>query len=131
MEQYLINKFTKLPDVLIHIILDYSDIIAFRHGKYMNRINKNDNRYKNIQNIPKPIQIMKNKILLKLLNYKYSEPSGYLLEYTFYNTYNIIKVNFVVRKKIFCDKYYYVVTSTNKYIFNVNSNYSKLVEYSL
>lgn len=130
MDNCLINKFTKLPDVLIHIILDYSDIIIFRHGKYMNRINKNDNRYKNIQNISKPIKIMENKILLKLLNYKYSEPIGYLLEYTFYNTYNIIKVNFVIRRKIYNDKYY-DITKCNKYIFNINSKYSKLVDYSL
>ncbi len=96
----------------------------------MNRINVHDNKYKKLYNIPKPIKIMKDKILLRLLNYNYSAPSGYLIKYTFHNSYNIIEVKFVIRITMYQDKYYDVKTS-NKYIFNVNSKYSKLVDYTL
>jgi len=41
----LLEKFKYLPDVLIQKIINYTDIVSYRHGKYINRINKNDNRY--------------------------------------------------------------------------------------
>ena len=64
----LISIFKELPDVLINKILDYTDIVIFRYGKYMNRINKNDWRYHLMMKIPKPMKVGQNKVLLKLLN---------------------------------------------------------------
>lgn len=47
--------FSKLPDELIHIIINYTDVIVYRHGKYLNRIAKDDNRYNIIKKRRLPI----------------------------------------------------------------------------
>ena len=39
------HKFTQLPSDVLHIILSYYGEIVYRHGKYMNRIAKNDPRF--------------------------------------------------------------------------------------
>lgn len=44
--------FSRLPDVLIQIIISYSDTIQFRNGKYIDRIDNNDFRYDLLRNIP-------------------------------------------------------------------------------
>lgn len=44
MSSDLIKKFMYLPDVLIHKILNYTNIVVYRNGKYINRINKLDKR---------------------------------------------------------------------------------------
>jgi hypothetical protein len=36
----LIEKFKNLPDELIHMIINYTDVVVYRHGKYINRIKK-------------------------------------------------------------------------------------------
>lgn len=36
----LIEKFKYLPDEIIHTIINYTDVIVNRHGKYINRIKK-------------------------------------------------------------------------------------------
>ena len=63
----LIVKFKNLPDVLIHKILEYSDIIIFRYGKYMTRINKYDIRYEKLNKIYKPMKLTNNRILIKMM----------------------------------------------------------------
>jgi hypothetical protein len=52
--------FSKLPDELIHIIINYTDIVVYRHGKYLNRIPKDDKRYNIIQKRRLPIWFSKN-----------------------------------------------------------------------
>jgi|694.fasta_scaffold10522_7 hypothetical protein len=126
----LIPKFKKLPDVLINKILDYTDIIVFRYGKHMNRINKNDIRYILIKNIPRPMRVGENKILLKLLNYKYVEYYGYLIYYILNDNHIIIDVKFIIRKTM-CYEKYFDIKWRSKYIFDKNSRYSKLIDYSL
>jgi hypothetical protein len=44
--------FSKLPDVLIHIILAYTGKVSYRCGRYINRLCKNDERYQLLQTIP-------------------------------------------------------------------------------
>jgi hypothetical protein len=72
MSNVLLSIYKYLPTVLIHKIIHYTDVIVYRHGKYINRIDKNDERYRVLQPIPKPIKVYKNnilhKIILKLLN---------------------------------------------------------------
>lgn len=41
---YMVD-FSKLPIELINIIINYTDIVVYRNGKYLNRIPKNDKRY--------------------------------------------------------------------------------------
>ena len=42
-----------LPSEIVHRILEYDGRIKYRNGKYMNRICKDDERYKMIKTIPK------------------------------------------------------------------------------
>jgi hypothetical protein len=123
----LLKKFSELPDVLINKILDYTNIVIFRHGKYIDRINKNDIRYIKISNIPRPIKVCNNKILLKLIN---SKPYGYFIYYVFYDNFSVIEVKFAIKKEM-CNERYFDIRTTNKFIFDINSRYSKLIDYSL
>ena len=41
-----------LPVELVHRILEYDGRIKYRHGKYMNQIAQDDDRYKMLQGIP-------------------------------------------------------------------------------
>ena len=36
----LIENFRNLPDEIIHIIINYTDVIVYRYGKYINRLKK-------------------------------------------------------------------------------------------
>lgn len=47
-----------LPLEIINIILSYNDTIKLRNGKYMNQIQKNDQRYEILQTIPKSIMLV-------------------------------------------------------------------------
>ena len=43
----------KIPNEIIHIILQYEPIIKYRNGVYINQIQKNDYRYNLLLTIPK------------------------------------------------------------------------------
>jgi len=42
----------RLPLEIVHRILEYDGTIKYRHGKYMNQIAQDDDRYKILQTIP-------------------------------------------------------------------------------
>ena len=42
-----------LPLEIVHRILEYDGRIKYRHGKYMNQISKNDDRYEMLLTVPK------------------------------------------------------------------------------
>ena len=42
----------RFPFEIVHRILEYDGRIKYRHGKYMNRIAQDDDRYKMLQGIP-------------------------------------------------------------------------------
>lgn len=65
----LINKFSYLPSDIVNMIIYYSGIIAYRNGKYINRIDKKDNRYNILLNIPRPIKVSHNQYCLGLRDY--------------------------------------------------------------
>ena len=44
--------FSSLPADIIHYILSYNETLKLRHGKYMNQIAQDDDRYKMLQGIP-------------------------------------------------------------------------------
>jgi hypothetical protein len=129
MEQDLINKFNLLPDVLIHKIINYTNVVTFRHGKYIDRMQKEDKRYKILQNIPRPIKVGPDKVLIKLVNYSSFEPRGYLIEYI-YDDYIIATIKFVVRITDGFDRTF-ITKSNTKVIHDLNNKWSKIVDYSM
>lgn len=129
MNRELISKFKNLPDELIQYIINYTNVITFRHGKYMDKINKNDNRYNLIMKIPKPMKVGTDKILLKLINYRLNIPIGYILEYKFNNSTHIeLCSKFILRKRDGFDKYFETKTNDN-YIIGTSGCYYKIVNY--
>ena len=126
----LIDKFKNLPDELIHKIINYTDVIVYRHGKYINRINKADKRCIMLTNIPKPMRVGTNRILIKLVNTNNIYREGYILEYTIGYIYIKINIKFVNYDYDGFDRYI-SIKSCYQYIFDVNSNWCKLIDYSM
>ena len=69
-------KLTEVPEELLHIILSYDGRIKYRNGKYVDIIDKNDERY----NIISPII---NKKIEILQNIEEFSDSGFYFEFTF------------------------------------------------
>ena len=123
--------FSNLPIELINKIINYTNVIVYRYGKYMNRIKKDDYRIMKIFAIPRPIKISSNKYSIYLCNKTCAEWKGYTLSYYIKN--NIITnyylvVEFIIRKNDDFD-YYYECKKNEKYIFDSNSKWSKIVNY--
>ncbi len=57
---------SQLPLDLVNMILEYLNVIVYRNGKYIDRINKSDTRYELIDKIPKPIKINNNQYYIGL-----------------------------------------------------------------
>lgn len=113
----LIDKFKKLPDELINIIINYTDVIVYRHGKYINRIRKNDKKYLVLYDIPKPIYIRNNTKILRLMCYDYNVMFGYVIRY--YYGEDCIKINtkFVVKEVDGFDKYFDIKSDFNTFVY--------------
>jgi hypothetical protein len=77
----LIEQFKYLPEDLIPHIVGYIDEIVYRNGKYINRLQKNDIRYRMLLKIPKPIKVGSNRVLIRLLDMREVNRPGYFLEY--------------------------------------------------
>ena len=125
----LIDKFKFLPNVLINKIINYTNVITYRDGKYIDKISKNDERYKLLEKISRPIKVGNKKVLLKLMNYSNYEPHGYFIEYIF-EDYIKITIKFVVRTIDGFDRTF-VEKSNVKVINDINNNLSKIVNYSM
>lgn len=126
MTEQIIEKFKYLPDELINQIINYTDVVVYRHGKYINRINRRDNRYKLLERMPRPIKIGQSRVLLKLLN---TNREGYFLEYII-GMYIKINIKFV-RYEIDGFDRYIETKSFQQLIFDVNDNWSKIIYYSM
>lgn len=120
--------FSKLPDVLLQQIINYTDIIVYRHGKYINRLTHDDVRYILLSKIPKPLKLGPRLILLKLVNYKYNNPIGYCIIYKFESD-SSIKISIKFFKKQ--NTGVYVEKSYTTYIQDINNNMSKLIPYTI
>ena len=129
MELILLDKFKFLPDVLIHKIINYTNVISYRNGIYIDKIFKNDKRYKLLEKIPRPIKVGPDKVLLKLMDYSLYEPRGYFIEYIFDN-YIKATIKFVVRTIDGFDRTY-ITKSNIKVIHDINNNWSRIIEYSM
>jgi hypothetical protein len=122
MDIKILDKFSNLPDVLIHKIINYSDVLTYRNGKYINRINKNDKRYNLLKKITRPIFIGNNKVLLRLINY---DMIGYFIEYEFKNDSIILNVKVFCREIDGYDKYFNI-KSNEIYLFDINNNLTNI-----
>jgi hypothetical protein len=123
------NIYSQLPLVLINKIINYTNVITYRDGKYIDKISKNDERYKLLEKISRPIKVGNKKVLLKLMNYSNYEPHGYFIEYIF-EDYIKITIKFVVRTTDGYDRIF-VEKSNVKVIHDINNNLSKIVNYSM
>jgi hypothetical protein len=123
------NIYSQLPLVLINKIINYTNVITYRDGKYIDKISKNDERYKLLEKISRPIKVGNKKVLLKLMNYSNYEPYGYFIEYIF-EDYIKITIKFVVRTTDGYDRIF-VEKSNVKVIHDINNNLSKIVNYSM
>ena len=114
------NIYSQLPDVLINKIINYTNVITYRYGKYINKISKNDERYKLLDKIPRPIKVGNKKVLVKLMNYSYYEPHGYFIEYIFDNHIKIT-IKFMVRTTDGFDRIF-VEKSNVKLVHDINNS---------
>ncbi len=129
MSNELIDKFKNLPDELIHHIINYTNVLVYRHGKYINRLKKTDKRLKILENIPKPIKIGSYRFLLRLVNKQESNKPGYFIEYII-GFYIKINIKFVTCEIDGFDRYIEAKTFS-QYIFDANSNWSQIIHYSM
>ena len=125
MTNELIDKFKYLPDELIHIIINYTDVIVYRHGKYINRLNKDDKRYDLISSIPRPIKIGSHKVLLRLTDIDYK---GYFIKYDMSDKLTKVNIRFFSREIDGFEKYY-EIKSNFTYLFDANNNWHKIIQY--
>jgi len=125
MDIKLIDKFKNLHDEIIHIIINYTGVITYRNGKFMNRLKKDDSRFILLKKIPIPILIGNKQLLLQLIN---NRMSGYFIKYTIENSFITVNVRFFHIEKDGFEKYF-DIKSNDTYIFNINNNWTKLVNY--
>ena len=98
----LIMKFEYIPKDLLHIILEYDGRIKYKNGKYINVIQKNDQRYNIIKLIiSKKIKILKNIVVIGCnfyfrVGFNISNIVGLSYDYGFnnYNTFEICYYDF-------------------------------------
>ena len=119
------NIYSQLPDVLINKIINYTNVITYRDGKYIDKISKNDERYKLLEKISRPIKVGNKKVLLKLMNYSNYEPHGYFIEYIFDNNIKVT-IKFMVRTTDGFDRLF-VEKSNIKLIHDINNNLSIII----
>ena len=74
-------NYNDLPIEIINKIINYTDIVFFRHGKYINRINKNDYRYKLINKKKEPIWFGKNKWMFCFKLYDGLNKRGFVMQH--------------------------------------------------
>jgi hypothetical protein len=121
----LIEQFKYLPSELINIILNYTNIIVYRNGKYINRIKKNFDRDNLLKTIHRPIYIGRYGILLRLMN---CNMIGYFVEYNIQK--NITKLNIqFFHRVIYGYEKYFDIKSNETYIFDMNNKWSKIINY--
>jgi hypothetical protein len=124
------NIYSQLPHVLINKIINYTNVITYRDGKYIDKISKNDERYKLLEKISRPIKVGNKKVLLKLINYSNYEPRGYFIEYIFDNNIKVT-IKFMV---ITIDGFDRITLekSNIKLVYDLHNNFSLIVNnYSL
>jgi hypothetical protein len=119
----LIEKFKDLPDELIIIIINYTNVVVYRNGKYIDRLKKNYERDVLLKRIPRPIYIVdEHKALLRLMNYNLI---GYFIKYDTRSNYNTVNIRLFYRENDGIDRYF-DIKSNNTYLFDANNKWTKI-----
>ena len=123
----------RLPLEIVHRILEYDGRIKYRHGKYMNQISPDDNRYKMLLTVPQilpypnHIQIPSNFVLQSLSEH------GYLLISDTSNKIYCVKKKAAHTASYYGEKVYLIVTISNiekiQYIFINQGCYYNFIIY--
>ena len=91
-------NYSDLPIEIINKIINYTNVVVFRHGKYIDRINKNDERYTIINNKKEPIWLGKNKWMFCFKLYDSINRRGFTMEHyinQFDNLHYLYKKEFI------------------------------------
>lgn len=123
----LIDNFKYLPNDIVQNIVNYTDVIVYRYGKYINRIKKNDIRIILLTRIPRPIYNGYHKILLRLLS---CNNKGYFLEYYMCNYITRVNIRFFIKEKDGINNYY-DIKSDETYILDGNNRWSRILDYTM
>jgi hypothetical protein len=119
----LIEEFRYIPHKIIRNIISYTDVIAYRNGKYIDRLKKNYERDVLLKRIPRPIYIVdEHKALLRLMN---CDLIGYFIKYDTRSNYNTLNVRLFYRENDGIDRYF-DIKSNNTYLFDANNTWTKI-----
>lgn len=134
------KKFVSLSEDVIYLILEFSDKIRYRNGKYISRIENYDDRYNILKQIRQPI--FYTKYYFEIIFYYEDKVSGFIFQYYYNvntNTLYIDKTYFI--KKYITNEFMLYNYNKNKYpdnytpsinyILNANGGWSIIKNYSM
>lgn len=119
------TDFSKLPIELINIIINYTDIVVYRNGKYLNRIKKDDNRY-NIIKKKMPIWVNINKWTFYFIINNNFYKKRLAIQHT-YNPNN--NFHYLTNREYITLNDGSVIAFKTNYIFDLNGECHKIVNY--
>lgn len=110
--------FSRLPIECINKCINYTGKVTFRHGKYIDRIDKDDERYKICKKITPVIKLLRNKYAIYLRrNIEIND--GICLYYTLNDENNHVILEIISNK----------TSAYLMYIFDANSIWRRLMNY--
>lgn len=121
--------FSKLPDELIQIIINYTGIVVFRHGKYLDRISKDDYRYNIINRRRLPIWFGQTRWTFYFKFYDNIDKRAIAMEHEHDKNNNH---HYLTQRE--CIKYDDGSISTKtqaRYIFDLNGECRKIINYTM
>lgn len=121
----LMECYKFLPDTIIHAIVNYTNVVVYRNGKYINRLNLNQNKYDAIKAIPRPIYVGNHKILIKIITY---DLFGCIIEYNISEPLFKLNIQFFY---LLSDSFerHYEIKSNNNYVLDINNKWHKTINY--
>jgi hypothetical protein len=121
--------FSQLPIEIINIIINYTDVVVYRNGKYLNRIQKNDKRYSIIKKRKLPIWFGPNRWMFYFRFYDNIDKKGLAFEHT-YNPNN--KIHYLSKREIIkYDNDSMAIKDQTNYIFDLQGECCKIINYTM
>lgn len=121
--------FSRLPIEIINIIINYTNVVVFRHGKYIDRIKTDDERYNIISNRIPPRVATNNLQKVRFVFEKETETKYYILE----QRYDTRDKKWYLRVKTICNLHDDIVRITNvdRYMYSNFGTCNKMVFYEM